>query len=169
MTSSEPVRKWTKRKKEKEFGLFATVAIKQGELVYDWRDSPTGKRTRLSTQIASNEHIEFRDHAFNYYNHACPPKFNIAHNIAQRGTYAALDIAAGEELFAFYPACEWEMDSAFYCTCASSTCLDFIGGAKFLPLKQAGVFKKLLSPHCKVLLEDKIKQQKAGPAENFDD
>ena len=83
----------------------------------------------------------------------CAP--NIKHDFDRKGIHAIRDISDGQELVAFYPACEWDLASPFPCDCGAKDCLEFIGGAKFIPESKIEHFLPLFAPHIVLQLQER--------------
>eukprot|EP01084_Bolivina_argentea_P305824 528356_1 len=135
-------------------GIFATVDIKEGELVYDWSDNALvmPQKTSHTMQIGVNKHILY---GMKYCNHSCDP--NVYHDFKNMKCYALRYIKRDEELTRFYCCSEWEMVAPFLCLCGSGRCCKYVGGAKYLSLQTISQFAHYLAPHIKSLLREDIK------------
>ena len=103
-----------------------------------------------STTISSNpESIE------NFLNHSCEPNGYI--NFEDLTFRALRNIKKGEELTFNYLTTEWDMANKFDCKCDSKDCFGYIGGFKYLPLKEKTKLLPFLSPFLKnkLILERK--------------
>ena len=95
--------------------------------------------TRLTVQIAADQHITLLPEFLQYMNHSCDP--NAFFNTTTMELISIKPIHAGEELTFFYPGTEWEMAEPFVCQCGSRDCLQLINGASHIPVETLTRYK----------------------------
>jgi len=113
-------------------GIVATRVIPRGGVIASWagarlRRSPTYQ----SVQIGERRHADDPG-CLNLLNHSCAP--NVRIHVGRRAVVALRRIEPGELLTFFYPSTEWKMARPFRCRCGAPGGLDFVRGARDVPL-----------------------------------
>jgi SET domain len=113
-----------------------------------WAADVCKEPSRMTLQVAMEEHIEIAPTVLQYVNHSCMPN---AFFDTQRGALVALlPIVAKEEITFFYPSTEWTMASPFDCRCKQLACVGRIAGASRMSRKRLAAYR--LARHVERLL-----------------
>ncbi len=111
--------------------LFSNKTFTVGDVVsnFYWNEI-FEKPHYLTVQIGDEQHIILQPTYLECINHSCEP--NVFFNTSTKELICLQPIAVGDELTFFYPSAEWDMDQNFECHCETSSCIDFVRGAKYL-------------------------------------
>lgn len=143
----------SKRCVDTQYGLFANVAINEGELLFRIEGERTSYPTRYSVQIDENVHIDIgagclpdefiKKYPWRFMNHSCEPNTVIY----GQEVFAKRSILPLEEVTYNYNTTEYEMAEPFICRCPSSGCLRLIRGFKYLSVPERELLRPWLAPH----------------------
>lgn len=107
---------------------------------------------RHTLQVGPHRHVWLAPAPLEYVDHSCAP--NLTLDVDGGVVRVLRDIAAGEAVTFFYPACEWQMQTPFHCLCGSPACVGLVRGAEALGPADFAVPERANTPiarHIKLL------------------
>lgn len=123
-----------------QHGVRATQRFEASELIMAygavrWLPGPN----RMTLQVSAHLHFELDPPLLESINHGCDP--NVYFDVDRSELRTLRAIEAGEELTAFYPTSEWDMQSPFTCNCGTARCHGQIRGSKHLPAEVMATYR----------------------------